>query len=108
MFIRARIGYPGSFGFTWVHSCAHRGRRVHSCSLGYTQESPCSVVFAWIHLGAPRCRGVHSGLPGYKRARIGVNRDRLGSLSRAEMSLGSFGFAMVHSSATSRRRVPSG
>ena len=28
----------GYFGFAWVHSSAHRGRRVHSPSRGFTRE----------------------------------------------------------------------
>ena len=48
IFNLVRIGVAMSFGFTWVNSSAHRGRRVHSGSRGITS-------------GEPRSRRVHSG-----------------------------------------------
>ena len=74
---------PGSFVFKWVHSArldftwffrvrlgllsAHKGGRVHSCSLTFTQRtlrSPGSFGLAWIH-------SVRLVVAGFIRVRVG-------------------------------------
>ena len=75
---RRAYGWSGLFALVWVHSCAIRGRRVHSGWRGITLS----------HLVI-----------------VGFICDRVGSLWRAEWSSGSLGFAWVHSGAPSGRRV---
>ena len=85
----------GLFGFTSIHSDAHRGRRVQ-------------ILFAWIHSGAPRIRRVHSGSRGLILVHLVVVGVRVGSLGRAKRSPGSFGFALGHLGTHTSLRVQSG
>ena len=66
-YVRAQVSL-GSFGFAWIHSCAPKGRRVHS------DAHPCASQSLWVH-GFTRCargRGVHSGSRGFILAHLGV------------------------------------
>ena len=52
-FTRARIGVGlGSFVFAWVHSGAHRCRRVHSSSLWFIRARKVVIMFIRVRLGS--------------------------------------------------------
>ena len=81
---------PDSFGYACVLLVARRGRRIHSCSLGFTPAHLCVDGFIRVrvvHSGAHRCRRVHSGSLRFTGARVGVAgllRCCVGSLGSTE------------------------
>ena len=92
-FIRFRSGSlwhaywsPGSFGFTWVHTGARSGRRVHSRSPGFSRANLGVAGCIRVRVGsfsASPCRRVHSGSLVLNVWRLGVAgfiRVRLGQL----------------------------
>ena len=109
-------GSSGTFGFAWVHTGTHRGRRVQTGlrgltparlgvggfkrvpvgSLRHAYGSSGSSGLAWLHSDAPRRRRVHSGSRVFIRQRIGVIQVRVVSLGRDYGSSRSFVFALVH------------
>ena len=104
-FTRSRLGFIGSFGFTWVHSVACSCRRINSRSIGCTRAhlavvafipvcvgslertygSLDSLVFVCVQYCTPSGYLVHSGSRGFTRARqcvVGVIRVHVGSLGQ--------------------------
>ena len=66
-------GSSGSVRFSWVHSCARRGRRLHNSSSdfgGCAKGSSGLFGFPLVYTGAPSVRRRRSR--GFTRARLGV------------------------------------
>ena len=93
-FIRFRVGLLGhtmessdSFGFSWIHSCVPRGLRVHWVWREYIHSgSRCGRRVYWLSRGFTCSRLWIDGI-------IGV---LVGSLGRAYVSSGLFGFTQAH------------
>ena len=100
----------GPFGFAWVHLGRPRGR-WGSCE--FTRVRLGVDGFIRVPVGyilCARCLRIHSGSrvsTGVRLFVVGFIRVRNGSLGRAYMSSGSFGFACVNSVARKSRRVHS-
>ena len=74
---------PGSLGFAWVHPCAPKCRRVHSCWRGFTGMGLEVVGFMRGRVGSlghaldrrvPSGYVIHSGAPrvfGFIQVRVG-------------------------------------